>query len=123
MVIGREGDDSGRLKNFLKKLSADYQQEYVAWKLHDAKEVLFVRIALGDEAQLAFEDARSLGIFHPAEAGEYHAALLRHKGLIFESGGLVETVGAGFFGSYGRYLRAKQIYDAQLTAGSNEMGS
>jgi hypothetical protein len=123
MVIGRKGDDSGRLKNFLKKLSAEYQQEYVVWKPHDATDALFVRIALGEEARRVFEDASSLGTFRAAKAGEYHAALLRHEGLIFESGGLVETVGVGFFGSYGKYLRAKRIYDAQFADGRNKIES
>ncbi|MBN3791434.1 hypothetical protein [Burkholderia sp. Ac-20353] len=114
MVIGKEGDDSGRLKGFLKTLAANYQQEFVAWKAHDATDVLLARIILREEPRPAVEEVSSLGNFRPANAGDYHAALLREKGLMFESGGLVEMAGIGFFGSYGRYLRAKQIYDAQF---------
>ncbi|MFL9895965.1 hypothetical protein [Paraburkholderia sp. RL17-381-BIF-C] len=114
MVIGRQGDDSGNLLDFLKNCGAKYDQVCVIYKLHDEASVDLVGAAHSADVKPAFGEKVSLGRFHPDRAGEYHAALRRKNAPVFESGGLVEMIGQGFFGAYGQYLRAQAIYKAQF---------
>ncbi|MFL9855099.1 hypothetical protein PQR72_05075 [Paraburkholderia madseniana] len=117
MVIGRKGDDSGNMMGFLKKYGAKYDQDCVIYKSHDEASVDLVGTTHRADVKPAFGEKVSLGRFHPDRAGEYHAALRRQNALVFDSGGLVEMIGQGFFGGSARYLHAQAIYKAQFTDG------
>jgi hypothetical protein len=123
MIIGRQGDDSGNLLDFLKTHGAKCDQDCVIYKSHDEAGVDLVGTTHRANVKPAYGEKESLGRFHPDRAGEYHAALRRKNAPVFESGGLVEMIGQGFFGPYGSYLHAKAIYKAQFTdCGSDGAG-
>lgn len=114
MVVGRRGDDSGNLLDFLKKYGAKCDQDCVIYKSHNEAGVDLVGTTHRANVKPAFGEKESLGRFPPDRAGEYHAALRRESAPVFESGGMVEMIGQGFFGGYARYLRAQAIYIAQF---------
>jgi hypothetical protein len=120
MVIGRKGDDRGNLMDFLKKYGAKCDQDCVIYKAHNETDANLIATTHRTGVDLGLGEKRSLGTFHPNRAGEYQAALRNHEALTFESRGIVEINGEGFFGELGKYVCAKKIYEAQFRDSDDE---
>jgi hypothetical protein len=112
MVIGKEGEDHGELKGFLKKHGAAFDQDSVLHKAAGEKEAKLIGTSQRESAWPSHNEEVSVGAWHPNRAGEFHSSLHNKKTFqfseSFESKGVVETHGSNFFTEWGKFLHEQK---------------
>jgi hypothetical protein len=81
MVVGKRGDDSGRLKGFLTKHGEKYKQDSVLHKPHDSTAASLHGTKEG--AWPGKGEKHDVGEFHPNRAGEFHSQM-KNRTFAFE---------------------------------------
>lgn len=75
LVIGKKGDDGGKLKKFLTQHGEKYGQDSILHKAHNSSEAHL--IGTRDGEWLKKGEHLSVGQFQPNMVGDYHSALRR----------------------------------------------
>lgn len=112
IVIGDIGDDSGKLKGFLKKMGQKYNQDSVIFKPFDSESAVIIGTKTGVWPGLGTE--AEVGDWKPNLMTQFYTYLRfgRARGWSFtttpKNGMTIESVepGAGFFGSYSKYVKS-----------------
>lgn len=107
-VIGDEGKDNGKLKGFLKKWGAKYNQDSILYKQFDSKKAVLIGTQSKDEDgnPVTFPgmgNESSVGEFHPMRMGEFYSKM-KGKSFTFESYSVQKT----WFEAFADYIRSKQ---------------
>jgi len=82
LVVGKKGNDNGKLKGFLKKHGEKYQQDSILHKPHDSDHASLHGTKKGGWPGHGKE--HKVGKFHPNRAGEFHTAMRGHRTFAFE---------------------------------------
>lgn len=82
LVIGKKGDDSGELKNFLLKHGEKHGQDSILHKGHDEPTAKLHGTKEGGWPGKGEE--QDVGEFHPNRAGEFHTAMKGKRTFAFE---------------------------------------
>lgn len=134
LVVGKQGDDGGKLKDFLKTHGEKYGQDSVIHKPHDSTQATL--IGTKHDAWPGHGKEENLGDFHPNRAGEFHSILTKtgkkpgnnplkkgrtdaapkktfafesvDLGGVYEELGITEDIGSGFYGEYGKFIAKKR---------------
>ena len=103
LVIGDKGDDNGRLKGFLKKAGAKYNQKSVFYKAFTDKAVLIGTQSKDEEGRpVDFPGLNveySVGTFQPMKMGQFYTKM-KGKPFVFESYEEAES----FMGKWVRHI-------------------
>ncbi|WP_174428775.1 hypothetical protein, partial [Cupriavidus basilensis] len=116
LVVGKDGDDHGAMKGFLRKHGAKYEQDFVLQKAHNESDAKVVGISDRDDVWLKYREERSVGTYHPNRAGEFHWMLRNRDKLPHASAGIVRVSPSGFFGHYAKYVVEKNRARAAAAA-------
>ena len=115
LVIGDKGDDSGRLKGFLKKAGAKYSQDSIFYKKFDDTSVLIGTQSKDEDGNsVTFPGMNtevSVGKFNPMKIGQFYTKM-KGKPFVFES----YEEDEGFFGKWLRHImetKAKRQQEQQ----------
>jgi hypothetical protein len=88
LVIGEKGDDNGKLKGFLKKCGAKYNQDSVFYKSFDNKGMLIGTQSKDEDGNTVdfpgFGKEYTVGEFHPMKMGQFYSKM-KGKPFVFES--------------------------------------
>ena len=88
LVIGDKGDDSGRLKGFLKKAGAKYNQDSIFYKKFDDTAVLIGTQSKDEDGNAVTYPGKNteftVGKFQPMKMGQFYSKM-RGKPFVFES--------------------------------------
>ena len=88
LVIGDKGDDSGRLKGFLKKAGAKYNQDSIFYKKFDDTAVLIGTQSKDEDGNAVTFPGKNteftVGKFQPMKMGQFYSKM-RGKPFVFES--------------------------------------
>ena len=88
LVIGDKGDDSGRLKGFLKKAGAKYNQDSIFYKKFDDTAVLIGTKSKDEDGNAVTFPGKNteftVGKFQPMKMGQFYSKM-RGKPFVFES--------------------------------------
>jgi hypothetical protein len=83
IVIGKEGDDEGHLKTFLKHHGEKYGQDSVLHKPHDSENAVLIGTNQSDFP--GYGNEHSVGQFRPNRVREFHSMLKNGRTFTFES--------------------------------------
>jgi hypothetical protein len=112
LVVGKNGDDHGELKGFLKKHGEAYDQDSVLYKAAGEPEAKLIGTSKREDNWPAYGTEESVGTWHPNRAGEFHSQLHNKKTFqfseSFESKGIVETHASNFFSEWGKFLQEQK---------------
>lgn len=104
LVVGKNRDDHGAMKGFLRKYGAKYDQDVVLRKAHNELEAKLAGISDCEDVWLKPREERSAGNYHPNRAGEFHwMPRIRDKPL-YACAGIVRVSPSGFFGHFAKYV-------------------
>lgn len=119
LVVGKNRDDHGAMKGFLRKHGAKYDQDVVLRKAHNELEARLVGISDCEDVWLEPREERLVGNYHPNRAGEFHWMLRNRDKPLYASAGIVRVSPSGFFGHYAKYVverdRARAAAAAEAT--------
>jgi hypothetical protein len=90
LIIGKKGDDGGKLLSFLKKHGKKYEQDSILHKSHDSTSAQLHGTKEGGYPGMG--KTQDVGKFHPSRAGEFHTVLRNRKTFSFESFSLVTPI-------------------------------
>lgn len=107
-IIGDEGNDNGKLKGFLRKAGARYNQDSVLYKAFNNKNAILIGTQSADEDgnPVTFPGLGkevSVGEFKPMRMGEFYSKM-KGKSFTFESYSVQKT----WFEAFADYIRSKQ---------------
>lgn len=103
LVIGKDGNDNGQLKGFLKKHGEKYGQDSVLHKAHDEEHAYLHGTREGGFPGKG--KAQNVGKFHPNRAGEFHTKMKGKRTFAFEE---VESV--QFFSPRSFFSREENLF-------------
>lgn len=106
-IIGEKGNDSGKLKGFLKKAGAKYNQDSILYKPFDKKDAVLIGTQATDEDGNSVDfpglgKEVSVGEFKPMKINQFYSKM-RGKTFVFESYGTQ----MGWMEAYAHYIRLK----------------
>lgn len=88
LVIGEKGNDNGKLKGFLKKWGAKYNQDSVFYKSFDNKGMLIGTQSKDEDGNAVdfpgMGKEHMVGDFHPMKMGQFYSKM-KGKPFVFES--------------------------------------
>lgn len=91
LIIGKNGNDSGNLLSFLKKMGEKYQQESILYKPFDSTDARLVGTSHTSDF-LKFGQVMSVGTWHPNRAGEFHSVMKGGRTFAFEEKVMIESL-------------------------------
>jgi hypothetical protein len=111
-IIGDKGNDNGKLKGFLKKAGAKYNQDSILYKQSDNKNAMLIGTQGKDEDgnPVSFPGMGkevSVGEFKPMKFGEFYSKM-RGRTFVFESYGEQMS----WMEAYAEYIRLKSLKGA-----------
>lgn len=108
LVIGDKGDDSGRLKGFLKKVGAKYNQDSIFYKKFDDTAVLIGTQSKDEDGNSVTFPGKntefSVGKFQPMKMGQFYSKM-KGKPFVFES----YEEAQGFFEKWLNHIMTSRI--------------
>lgn len=123
LVVGKEGEDGGHLKNFLTTHGEKYGQETVLHKAHNESQAKLIGTKSG-VGWIGKGEESSVGDYHPGRADEFHSVIRSRRsndqtkkfsfgeslaeGVEYEEIGITENLGQGFFGAWGKAVAEKK---------------
>lgn len=87
LVIGKQGNDAGELKGFLKKHGEKYDQDSILHKAHDSENA---KLHGTNESGWPGKDKEhDVGKWHPNRTPEFHSVMKKGKTFAFEDNNLI----------------------------------
>jgi len=105
LVIGKKGDDNGKLKEFLKVHGAKHKQDSIVYKPHDSASATAIGTNNGEWLKKGEE--KDVGEWHPSRVGEFHSMLHNKKTFEFAAESVEFEFPLGLFGSLSKELSNK----------------
>jgi hypothetical protein len=107
LVIGKRGDDGGKLLNDAKSWGEEYNQDSILHKKYNSDEAfLYGTSKTADWPK--YGTAESVGKFHPNITGEYYSTLVSGKKFAFLSESINSEKLLFVFSDHPEYWRAKE---------------
>jgi hypothetical protein len=106
-VIGDKGNDSGKLKGFLKKVGAKYNQDSILYKPSNSPTAVLIGTQSKDEDgnPVTFPgmgNEVTAGEFHPMKLGQFYSKM-KGRSFVFESYSIQKT----WIEAFSEYIRLK----------------
>ena len=83
LVVGKEGDDNGQLKGFLKQQGQKFDQDSVLYKPYDDESAYLIGTNNADFP--GYGNEHPVGKWHPNKMAEFHSVLFPGKSFTFEA--------------------------------------